>query len=717
MFKPDQPITTRSEDILGRYPFAKTLGDAILKYEQKESLVVGLYGPWGSGKTSIINMAMEHVEKADIENKPIVLNFNPWNYSDQNQLIAQFFKELAIELSLKDKNKGFENAAKLLDLYSTAITPLIIIPNPSSPLALGEAAICKASSGVLRFFAKSKIKSLREIKNELNEILQKQNRKIVIIIDDIDRLNNIETRQIFQLVKSLADFKNTIYILAFDKNVVFEALKEVQKGDGYEYLGKVVQVPFAIPVISTFKVRQFLSNSLGDVTKDLPEDKFDKRYWENIFYSGTWIFFKTIRDVNRLVNIFRFNFFLLKDDVNVIDLIAITAIQVFLPGLYSEINEHKAIFLEGYKDSSHGQDKKQYLVKTLDEIIEKNARGYPIEKIKNLLVELFPKLNSIYGNLFHGNTSDLKWRKDGRICSENNFDIFFQLNTLSGQISKSEVEKIISKAENYKDFYEALELLNEQGKISEFLERLLDYSEELSQNKIQNIITTLMDQGDNYPEDDTDMLGFDNMLRMDRINYFYTKNLHDQNKCFEIYKNAISTTNHSIRTIVDAIGGLGYDHGKGTKDDPMPEEERRINKEQLETLEKLACQKIEKWAKEGRLIKHRYLTRILYDWEGWAGKKTVKDYIQKAIDTDEGLLDFIERFPRQVRTQGLGDYGWTIKYEVRLDEITHFAELEKIVPRLREILLSEKFKDLSKDQQKAVKLVLDTYDGKFKSKF
>ena len=59
MFKPDQPIQSSKDDILGRSSFAKSLGDAVLSYTEKESIVVGLFGEWGSGKTSIINMMLE----------------------------------------------------------------------------------------------------------------------------------------------------------------------------------------------------------------------------------------------------------------------------------------------------------------------------------------------------------------------------------------------------------------------------------------------------------------------------------------------------------------------------------------------------------------------------------------------------------------------------------------------------------------------------------
>ena len=58
--------------------------------------------------------------------------------------------------------------------------------------------------------------------------------KIIVSIDDIDRLSDEEIVAVFQLVKSLADFPNTIYVLAFDYDVVVRALGKVQHGDGKE---------------------------------------------------------------------------------------------------------------------------------------------------------------------------------------------------------------------------------------------------------------------------------------------------------------------------------------------------------------------------------------------------------------------------------------------------------------------------------------------------
>ena len=94
MFNPDKPIERIKEDILGRDEFSINLGEAILSYKSIDSTVIGLYGSWGYGKSSIINMTIEYIESQK-ENKPIVFKFNPWNYSNQKQLIAQFFNQLS----------------------------------------------------------------------------------------------------------------------------------------------------------------------------------------------------------------------------------------------------------------------------------------------------------------------------------------------------------------------------------------------------------------------------------------------------------------------------------------------------------------------------------------------------------------------------------------------------------------------------------------------
>ena len=405
MFKPDQPIQSCKEDTLSRKSFARSLGNAILKYKEKDSIVIGLFGVWGSGKTSIINMALEHIdsvcrEKTN-ENKPILVKFNPWNYSDQNQLISQFFKQLSVTLKRKDYSVNIRKVGKKLETYTKFFEPVKLIPVVGQLMGIVK-DIVQTIGKTLKVFGEHRENDLNSIRKELNDLLAKQSNKIIVIIDDIDRLNNTEIRQIFQLVKSLGDFPNTIYLLAFDKEIVINALKKVQEGSGVEYLEKIVQVPFDIPLISKQEIEQLLFSQLDELVKDIPEEKWDQTCWGNIYHSGLKYFFENIRDVTRYINSLRLGLGLIKGEVNPIDFLAITAIQVFIPEIYYGIRDNKDIFTGGF-DSAYGNSNavKEQAKKRCDEILGR-VNKYPQEIFMDFLKRLFPKLESIYGNTSYG---------------------------------------------------------------------------------------------------------------------------------------------------------------------------------------------------------------------------------------------------------------------------------------------------------------------------
>lgn len=109
MFNTDKPIYKFHEDKLGRSYFAKQLANAIMKFETKDNYTISLQGKWGSGKTSVLNMAIEEIkqssEMVNDDEKIIVVQFNPWNFTDNNQLINQFFLTLSSTLKFDEKAK------------------------------------------------------------------------------------------------------------------------------------------------------------------------------------------------------------------------------------------------------------------------------------------------------------------------------------------------------------------------------------------------------------------------------------------------------------------------------------------------------------------------------------------------------------------------------------------------------------------------------------
>ena len=113
-FTDDKPIFSRDQDLLGRSAFANNLAAAIASWKNKESLVIALMGAWGSGKSSIKNLALQNFS-ATPEHQ--VIEFNPWEWGGQEKLSASFFDEVSLAIKRKDKSKEGEKLAKVLRQY------------------------------------------------------------------------------------------------------------------------------------------------------------------------------------------------------------------------------------------------------------------------------------------------------------------------------------------------------------------------------------------------------------------------------------------------------------------------------------------------------------------------------------------------------------------------------------------------------------------------
>ena len=214
---------------------------------------------------------------------------------------------------LSDESKITE---KLKSYFNKLIPPVLLLSSLTSP-GPTQALISSA-----RWIEEHPAKSFESIKTELNELLIKNNRKIIIVIEDIDRLNNYEIRQMFQLVKLLANFSNTVYIMEFDKNIVIKALeKDMPKIYSPQYLEKIVQVIFDVPKMTDLELEFILNHEIEELIKDSP-NLFNKERW--IFYcqNGLTYLFKDIRAIKRYINNLKFNFGLLKNEVDLADLFA-----------------------------------------------------------------------------------------------------------------------------------------------------------------------------------------------------------------------------------------------------------------------------------------------------------------------------------------------------------------------------------------------------------
>ena len=288
----DKPLLDPQEDQLGYALFAKHLAFSLTRMVPAEGFVVAIYGPWGSGKTTLLNFLFHYFKEAPVDDQPIIVPFNPWWFSGHEKLAKHFFDQLQASLATSEvdladlQGKIAEFADMVSELPASIHIPYI---------SIGKIAVEFTPM-------KSSVKNVIKLKMEIAEELRKQSRRIFVTVDDIDRLNPEEIRQLFGVIKSVADFPNVVYLLTFDKKVVIEALRESQGISGENYLEKIVQFPFELPLPDRSSLSRLLFARLEIIMAGTPEGLFDQTYWGNVFMRGIEHFISTPRKINLLTN-------------------------------------------------------------------------------------------------------------------------------------------------------------------------------------------------------------------------------------------------------------------------------------------------------------------------------------------------------------------------------------------------------------------------------
>ena len=691
MINADLPIKSCKDDVLGRETFSNNIAKAILNFNKPDSFTIGLYGRWGSGKTSVINMIIERItelsETMEEKQRPVLLNFNPWCFSDQNQLISQFFKQLSSALNKDILNEKLKFAGETIEKYSDAFNIANIIPNIGI-IGTILAFLGKTVGKGAQRLADAKNADIIQIKNKINDILSKQNAKVIIVIDDIDRLTKIEIRQIFQLVKSLADFSNTIYMLSFDRDVVVDALKDVQKGDGSEYLEKVVQVPFELPIVSSQKIYKCFFQKIDEIISDLPQERFNGEYWGLIFNFGIKSLLNTIRDVTRVTNTLSLKYVLLKDETNVIDLIATTVIQVFMPETYAVLSNFKDQLCGGNNYSLSNKDEKAQTKAACDMILE-TAKSEKKENLKQLLCYMFPKVASAYNVYSAQNYDNFKTREEAKICNPSCFNLYFQLTLEENQISKVIVEYMLFKADR-DELIKKFSEINQQGKIIDFIDlsrAILKGLKGLNRNieRVPLLIETLFMMWNSFSDTESQQFwGTPFVLRLLFITDDLLKIYSDESLKFQAIKKVFLREDIDLHLLVSQI--LTFEHEYGRFSDKQEKtEEKLLSLAHVEELEQILLDRMNNIASTGK-ISHE-LFKVLYFWDN-VDKESKKKYILSIIADDEGLSELIGVYISQGKVaNGTVQSVWTVD----LNGLDEFIDVGEAYKRMNQFISTERF--------------------------
>ncbi len=305
------PDVVTEEDQLKRTDYAKSVAENIKNAQNdKNSLAIGIVGKWGSGKSSFMKQIETILAK---EEDLIIITFNPWYSTTPSALTKDFFDVLKEALTPYDMRMKYQ-----LDDYVQKVV-----------------SIEDVYAQILKVFVSdtSNEAQFEDIKNSINTI----GKKIIVFIDDIDRLDKQEIVEVIRIIRNTAAFPHFVYVAAYDKNYVNEALKDLNPYQAETFLEKIFQVEITLPEYEEDVLEEMLIKSLLDKFKTLNIlNESDENKVKNVITeSAIWKeFIQTPRDIIRFVNIFCLDYTPLHKRVDINDFFHLTLMKFKYPHVY-----------------------------------------------------------------------------------------------------------------------------------------------------------------------------------------------------------------------------------------------------------------------------------------------------------------------------------------------------------------------------------------------
>ncbi len=701
-YSSDRPIASKKHDVLERSKFAEQFANDLQSWNGDDSLVVALYGAWGSGKTSVKNMVLEANHRKRVAQLPVI-EFNPWQLSGTGNIPASFFQELGIVLRQEWANADAEKGSQNLTAYATSLSlagttanwvgkamPLLGVPaGPmveafgASIAAAGSAA--KEGSAALKAKNEAKLKSLQEQKRAVAKSLGQLSRPLLVVIDDIDRLTTDEILQVFQLVKANADFPRLIYLMLFDREVVSKALNAVSGDKGNEFLEKIVQVGYHIPHASRNSVQKVLFNGLNVHLNDEPVSKrWDKHRWTNLYADGIAPYFKNLRHVYRFLASFAFHVRQHQNktsfEVDPVDLIGLETLRVFEPAVYESLPAAKTVLTRYEGKNLFGHTKQEVEDQALDQIAARSSSDNK-DGVRSLLQMLFPPTTKGFDQKNAVTSSHHEWFRESRVCHPDVFDKYFTLTIPEGELSQAELDNLLNLASDAKGFVAACEALKQRGLFKITFERLDAFNNKIPLKDMSSLVQALCNLSDDFPEKQPSLLGFDVNVYAWRLVFFNLKQTRDTKLRLQILKEAFTNSEgFSLAVEIVSLDERVGDRKERGHDFLLEESE-------LEELKAICVEKLRRASKTETFRKSPRLQEYFWRWSAWTTNDEVRTWLAQYCKTARDAAWVL-----RVLLQETHSFGQThqVRYFISLQVVERFADIEKLT-KLVERLDEKKF--------------------------
>ena len=397
-----------SYDLLNRNNIINQLYNTLIRCNPSRIFTIGLQGSWGVGKTTIVNNAIGLLEKNKVADLFVIVKFNPWDYDNEKAMLKGLIDKILGGMNIDYK---LENINQLVD----SIIEVVFYdnkPNISNFLKL----------------VNNNITNKYEVENMVNNYLQNENKKLLLIVDNMDRIDIEKIKFLLKSISTILNFEKTICVLLYDDTIIERELNKMfgTSDSNAKYLDKIIQLRIDVPQVDVETinlVKNRVSENLTFDGKPILNDVLDKN-----------IFFSNLRELKIFVNNI-----LSSIDTNTAncldfkDMMNLDFIKSKNSDLYYSIWNNKNFYItdDRYYDIN---------IYTLDyDELNKKAKEYFDDlfkdnrnlKFKDLLINMFPNVNNYFEKktIFNSNYRNIDEYNNGikqnKIYNARYFDLYF----------------------------------------------------------------------------------------------------------------------------------------------------------------------------------------------------------------------------------------------------------------------------------------------------
>ncbi|MER5681077.1 P-loop NTPase fold protein [Streptomyces sp. NPDC002238] len=445
----DDPVNAAGDE-LDRQRFSDHVIQVLNRVrQQSESSVIALIGPWGSGKSSLLEMITDSIDELTRTAYPDapewrVADFNPWIHSDPVSMYVGFYSEIR---SCLDGRQQWSEARESIGKWVQNAAPL------------GKLG------GVARIDASSILEKLAETisgdtgaaakKEKAEAALKECGVSILVVMDDLDRLTPEELLEVFKLIRLVGRLPNVYYLLSYDEKTLIDVLRRTDLAFGEtsranDYLEKIIQVRLDIPQLTRRQKLELADASLDAVRTNsqmnLSEEalKSIAALWADTLSSRL----TTPRTIRRFFAQVDASYITVAEEVSFEDFLALTFLRTHEHRVYSEIQNHAGeLTMHGFHPRSN-ENLKDRLERWTQNLRKWDVSDNNIDGVLQLLGRLFLPIKSALAGMEYGNEWLSEIARNKGVGHSDYFTRYFFFGVPSGDVSDAAIERAMTSLTN-----------------------------------------------------------------------------------------------------------------------------------------------------------------------------------------------------------------------------------------------------------------------------